>query len=438
MARIFFIDPSLRGYLGHHFYEIHRFIRLIKSEAQYHVFANKACECHFPNKNTKTIPYFEVSTYTHDVMSHKVTNSCCTSFLVKLLWLIERHTPLRRLANDSYLYSNLKSWFRRKFIFESKKLNFRGDNESLKSIYTEEINAIIKDHKIDCGDHVIVPTAEIELTAAIIEIIKHYPSDELPTFHLRYINLDCTALSSAYTYKELFAQIQRLKCLERKMYIYTETRPHANFIEGIVNHPVSIVPHPVEKHRDSTKSFLRQDRKCRIGCVGAARKEKGINILPELIECFYTKYPDTAQNIEFIVQATEGEKEVMDRLRIVHAKFSSVKLITSVMQPDEYKELFCSLDIALLPYDPDIYKDRGSGILSDAIINEIPFICSRGSYLEGAITNNNALAAQNVQEYAACITRMFDNYSVYQDNAKRASERLEAMIKNNALTNFCF
>ena len=133
----------------------------------------------------------------------------------------------------------------------------------------------------------------------------------------------------------------------------------------VISHPLTINPEII------TNNKIKTD-KIRIGFLGNANIEKGIDHFLSAAKAVKKKYPD---NFEFIIIGKVFKQ--MKNLEILDMPPYLEKL-----DRNEYVKLASSLDYACLPYQNDHYTLSPSGSLLDAISLKIPLIATRFGVVE--------------------------------------------------------
>ncbi|MGH6818366.1 MAG: glycosyltransferase [Methylovirgula sp.] len=148
-------------------------------------------------------------------------------------------------------------------------------------------------------------------------------------------------------------------------------------------------------------------KKVRLGFFGYSKSEKGFHLLPEAIEiCRAKQLP-----VRFIVQIQHSnwEKETIATEKQLR-RMPDVELIDGTMSNAEYAEKTNAVDITLLPYDPERFGPRGSGIFTEAVAAGRPIIAAQGIYAATSIERGEAegeiFAPYDAAALAAAIERL--------------------------------
>jgi glycosyltransferase involved in cell wall biosynthesis len=114
-----------------------------------------------------------------------------------------------------------------------------------------------------------------------------------------------------------------------------------------------------------------------VACVGFANRSKGYRLLPAAIEHVLARHRDVQFMIHGVVKGSDAETDqpAFDRLARLGER---VMVRQNVLTPEAYLAWLAQADMLLLPYDPDAYRSRGSGVFSDARKIGIPVVATGG------------------------------------------------------------
>jgi glycosyltransferase involved in cell wall biosynthesis len=141
--------------------------------------------------------------------------------------------------------------------------------------------------------------------------------------------------------------------------------------------PFTVVPIPVKRPAGSSPFAPLPDKPCKLklAYLGACRSEKGYQLLAPALE----KNLDLihSQTIEVAIQSNFNQYDPQDVLpakiarnaleKLARRSNGGLSLIYNALSQEEYERLLCSADIVLLPYLPDVYQGRSSGIFAEAL-----------------------------------------------------------------------
>lgn len=155
---------------------------------------------------------------------------------------------------------------------------------------------------------------------------------------------------------------------------YCETAAMADFYRGLVPFNVGVMPGP------GLPARARVARPAGgppvVSCIGFANRAKGYRLLPQAVEAVLDRHRDVAFMIHGIVKGSDAEADqpIFDRLAELGDR---VQICQQVLGSDEYLSRLAEADLLLLPYDPDVYRRRGSGVFTDAHHVGIPVVAPK-------------------------------------------------------------
>ena len=175
-------------------------------------------------------------------------------------------------------------------------------------------------------------------------------------------------------------------------------------------------------------------RPIRFGYLGAARQEKGFDLLPEAIHTYQVARAaqglDTSQ---FIIQTPEGGAETVDAL----AALPGVQMLDQCVFGGDYHHLLSLCDVVLICYDPVSYYLRSSHILVEALGMARPVIATRDTWMEDELRTHlgfpvgTLVDGYNSQALADAMLRFAANAQDFASNAAFASNLVR--LKHNSI-----
>jgi glycosyltransferase involved in cell wall biosynthesis len=138
-----------------------------------------------------------------------------------------------------------------------------------------------------------------------------------------------------------------------------------------------------------------------VGYFGDARDEKGFDLLPEIVR--FARAAGDAQKVRFVLQANLNtpEGDALSRRALEELAGMAgpdLELVHGPLTLADYRALFERTDIVLLPYRPDAYAARSSGVLMEAIAAGLPSLVTRGGWMEATLARAPAHPAGRVVE----------------------------------------
>lgn len=125
-----------------------------------------------------------------------------------------------------------------------------------------------------------------------------------------------------------------------------------------------------------------------VGYLGHGRREKGLEMLGDLVEMTSFVSPGMTFHIQLNYLADDAmHRNIRKRLE---QSPSVTRLHFGTLDEEAYMEWIDGCDLMLLPYDPIRYKVRGSGLFRETLARGRPVVVPRGTEM-GACTGKNNL-----------------------------------------------
>ncbi len=152
---------------------------------------------------------------------------------------------------------------------------------------------------------------------------------------------------------------------------YCETAALADVYRRLVPFEVRVMPGPGLPAR--ARAARADGGPPVVSCIGFANRAKGYRLLPQAVPRVLAGPHDVRFMIHGIVRGSDAEADqpMFDRLAELDGR---VQVRQDVLTPDEYLARLAEADLLLLPYDPDIYRRRGSGVFTDARRVGVPVV----------------------------------------------------------------
>ncbi len=145
-----------------------------------------------------------------------------------------------------------------------------------------------------------------------------------------------------------------------RLRIFAETPHIARVFESLGAPCVSTLPWPVTVQPGDTGVNVNHNPV--IGHIGYSKIESGFGLLPDVVRSISGFHPLA----KFVVQSNSWKDQAVDRCTERLETMSSVELLRGPLPPARYASVLNSIDIVLLPYNPDAYRERGSGVFVEA------------------------------------------------------------------------
>ena len=230
-----------------------------------------------------------------------------------------------------------------------------------------------------------------------------------------------------------------------KVILGAETRSMVKVLSEVTGVPFTYLPHPVElstEHSPDTGDSVGRlgDPSPQtpvpatsadpivFGCYGAARYEKGSDILQSAIALVLKKRPDMSARFVFQWMGDftdeKGDMVHLDSELQAHPK---VQVIRKHFSEGDYERQLAATDVMLLPYR-NPYRLRVSRVVIEGMILGIPLIVTRGTTLWDQASRYGCAKAcdeDSAESVAEAILVLLDEYEETSRGAKDC--RIEAL-----------
>jgi len=209
--------------------------------------------------------------------------------------------------------------------------------------------------------------------------------------------------------------------------------------EALCGLPFTVIPSAQRSTKELPPPRPRQaGDPVRFVSLGPAQYIKGTDVLLDAIRLLRDDPP--AVPLRFVIHWPVAEAYAPDRepLRADEDLAASgwVEYVRRILSAEEYDELLCSADCAILPYLPHPYRLRTSGVLVEAALAGIPMIVAAGTTLEEglrAFGSGLVVAPANASDLAAGIRAFAADASAH---VARARERAAVARAHHAPARF--
>ncbi|WP_237355399.1 glycosyltransferase [Xanthobacter sp. YC-JY1] len=143
------------------------------------------------------------------------------------------------------------------------------------------------------------------------------------------------------------------------------------------------------------------------GFLGVSKNDKGFHLLPDAIRL--CREQGLAGDFVVQVQRDGHEAETAAAEQALRA-LPYVRLIDRVLTDEDFAAETRKVDAMLLPYDPQVFGMRGSGIFTQSAAAGRPVVASAGTYAAASIASGDAegevFAPYDAAAFAAAILRL--------------------------------
>jgi glycosyltransferase involved in cell wall biosynthesis len=236
-------------------------------------------------------------------------------------------------------------------------------------------------------DAIFVPTVSVHHLWAWVRLIKgvlRSRKTKVLLFFLTFpasIDSKGNVVSDGSPTARLLVSLMRsigAEVRDGKVVLGVETKAMRKAWERLTGIPFVWFPQPVAT---AVRNARRSGEWIEMACFGAARAEKGSEILQEAIEMHLHQFPSSRARftVQWIDDFQAGGKLAVKSAMLQNN--SRMRFVTRYFGDGEYAKYLTGTDVMLLPYRLASYGLRGSRVVLEAAVNSIPVVVTRGTTL---------------------------------------------------------
>lgn len=230
-------------------------------------------------------------------------------------------------------------------------------------------------------DMLILPCCDQVLAASVAQLLRRNPLKPAPQIlmwllygpHHLLAPEDPAAETFRGESRQAFTALLEAAGERQRITAYCETDAMAAFYRKLLSVDMNVGPGAGISIPAAVSAAPTHGRRPNVTMLGFANHSKGYRLLPEAIEKLLRQDNGSTFTIHGIVAGSDAEDEawVFDRLAGLGPRVVTRR---DVLSDEEYLGLLSHADLLLLPYDPDVYRSRGSGIVTEARRLGIPIV----------------------------------------------------------------
>ena len=295
---------------------------------------------------------------------------------------------------------------------------------------------------ITAEDHILLHTLGVIELQIILEYLSSINIPEaLPHYHI-LLRYDSESLEVELDrYQRLFEKLYSSPCRRSRVHFYSDTHLLAHQYSLLFRIPFGTAPIPFAQQFliEAQRSLPERPATAPLTAVylGDARIEKGYLWLPAAIAKVWQSHCLTGR-VRFRVQSNfnvpQGEPGILEASqRIAQYPPNIVSLMREPLSAADYYRELAAADIVLVPYSPQRYRFRSSGILVESATAGKVIVTSAGSWMETQVSPNQATFFTTSADFGSAIGKAVDQF---QQLSAVARMRQPEMLKRSSPTNF--
>lgn len=424
--RLFIVDPSLTDQRGHHYTltrSVTESVRALGPEVLWLSAKSVSCEL---LELSEIVPTFDLSMYAAYGQTSRVGET----------------SRFQAFTNRVLTRTGLFTQAVPAFAPEPELHGF----EAIERSIADGLRWAIAEFDIGAADRLLFHTADGATYRALASVLNDLDFDDLPRIHV------CTPYdpvgvmpnrTSAADVAEAINCFRDAGLIDRRVFLYAENPFLAEHLSELWHVPLRTLDLPMRPVTHDMEFVARKFREDRlkldektflISSLGAARLEKGFNLIPDVIARTFEfagsdEFPNVSpQSIKFVLQASAqiiGRHPVIEKAieRLRQMPKSQVELLLDPLSDAEYQNLLIGSNAVLMPYDEAAYRLRGSGVVTEAVTARKFIVAKSGSYPARMAHWQGGATGSTPREMAHALVGILDNRWKRFESVRAASDQ---------------
>jgi len=236
----------------------------------------------------------------------------------------------------------------------------------------KSLKSVLKNNELSNNDEIFLPSCDYYYAQQLIKILAKMKN--APSLHLRFIGvLENERINSRYSgRRKLLSSIRSNRVIKLKLKVTAETERLAKYISNLTNLSVDVKHYPFDENNTYQKN-KKSDKVLRVSCPGASRRDKGSFDLGHIMKESLYRCGNSA--VFSLQKVRKGDIDFNKKAEKLSNIYPNLRLLDARVSRNKFEEYILDADVILLPYDPNIYWNRGSAVFFESI--------ERGKYMIG-------------------------------------------------------
>ncbi|MDQ2948564.1 MAG: hypothetical protein M3Y27_21940, partial [Acidobacteriota bacterium] len=223
----------------------------------------------------------------------------------------------------------------------------------------------------------------------------------------------------------VIVRLRRAPEWERSVFFWTENQRLGDWMSRWLRAPVPTLPLLAPSGPGAGFRERKPEDRLTISVLGESRPSKGFLDLPRIVEAIAASPPLAAavhvviQNWRPVSGYTVEHEQAVARLR----SHPFVEIVEGMLDDDDYARRLADADALLLPYDPEIYNLRGSGILIEGMSRGAVILARAGTAMEDAGKDGVVLTYETPDDLVEVLIGLLNNFNETAERARRLADR---------------
>ncbi|MDZ8260895.1 glycosyltransferase [Nostoc sp. ChiQUE01b] len=312
-----------------------------------------------------------------------------------------------------------------------------------KLVFANELKLLFKKLNLTSEDHIFIHTIGVDQLEELLGFITANDRNSSPHYHIllrRDCNEPIVTSAKGIGLKACINRFYGAGLWNKTVTFYTDTDELTKQHNELS--PICFVTAPIPFRHENIKDYTTADSledPIHIIYLGDARPEKGYQYLPQLIDILWFSYIQPGK-VKLTIQSNfnipGGEPGIQEaRLRLDQYPSHKVRLLKELLSTEDYYELLASADIVVIPYQPDCYAVRSSGILVESLAAGKPVVVPAKSWMASQINESRASVYDSPNQIADAVVKIVKNFQQFSQAAFeyrslwRAKHSPDALVK---------
>jgi glycosyltransferase involved in cell wall biosynthesis len=296
-------------------------------------------------------------------------------------------------------------------------------------IYHGDLVRFLAERDIDACDHLIVHSADDLITRPLTLLLSERPRRKMPTLHFRHLGLSDKANLDPVDHGTLDELIE-----QGRAFLYAEMdvvrqKMQAAFAGARVD--MLRLALPTEYTQGDRVDRVRSGREFSVLYFGDLRNDKGWQRVPDIVRLL------SSVGSNFRITMHVGNPWVLARRRNRTVRraidATGIEVLPGHVSDRDLAHVLSNADVVILPYRPQSYRFRGSGVGLDCIAHGVPMIVSADCALGEFVIDGNGLEARSDDDFVAAIVRIRKDYASFAAGAERAQRASKSWLADSLL-----
>lgn len=234
--------------------------------------------------------------------------------------------------------------------------------DPIEELATVEAKNLVQKYALNSADAIFFPSVDYYSLMGLLNAVASVDPQNSPKIYLRFIGvMENACVTAKEPMFQLAARLRHLIARGYPIVFCAETPAYADHLALTLDQPVLCCPYP----ENGLLTPLKRTRPFVVICPGSARFDKGFLDLLGIFRSVRVRDPNL--EICFVTQALPPKEAVNHESYCSHIyAIPGVTLLPHSISEGEMNDLYRDCHLILLPYDPGIYRHRGSAVLMEA------------------------------------------------------------------------